>query len=776
MKSALTFTHAVAALAALLLVGVGDSARRAYGMPFPSALFTAEGRFAAVFLPDWGVAGAPIAHGDLVLAVDGVPVAPHAGEPPGRAVYRLVSERSRAGAQHVTVAYLRDGSRRSLVLPVRRVGPRELWFFALLVPLAGAIYLASGLLVHRLAGRHPAGRAYLLSCCATFVTLAASFDYVTTARLQPLFPVSAGLVSLALVWTVYAFPQRPLRARPERALRAALLALAAVVAWAVAAALGVDPRVLRLVTWVAGFAGLLVLGAALASRLGYTTHAARSPRFAVGWILAIVPVCWGSLLFGLARGGDAQHLLAPFVFLAVPMSVDYSLLRQHVLDVPGDRLLRILAASTALWALLIGATVGWAVGAMSLPVGTGAALPIVAGVAVVGAMLALAPRVLRGLYFSTTARFQPTVERLGDVLAEHTDRASIEAALSEHVTRLTTAEGVRVLGPDTLAGVHFADRDALAAGRHVVCGEESERALLVPMRCRAELQGVLSVPVLGDAAGHTGEDLALLGTVASLGAIALRHAAVVAELDALRRAEVGATRDDRDLAVGLLSAEVCHEVAYSLHYFRYLLRPVNAGHALGEKDVALGRDEVDRLERLLSSLRRVEVAPLARVEVRLLDPAERALGLLRDESRGRRVEVEISRGLTVMADPDALVQVFANLLRNALQAAGEGGAVGVRARVGAEGLVAEVWDTGPGVAPDLAARIFTPWVTTKPQGLGLGLAITERLLRAMGWTISLHREDARTVFRLRTPPERVAVPDGGASLRDETGGRATGPG
>lgn len=330
VKSALAFTHAVAALAALLLVGVGDSARRAYGMPFPSALFTAEGRFAAVFLPDWGVAGAPIAHGDLVLAVDGVPVAPHAGEPPGRAVYRLVSERSRAGAQHVTVAYLRDGSRRSLVLPVRRVGPRELWFFALLVPLAGAIYLASGLLVHTPAGRHPAGRAYLLSCCATFVTLAASFDYVTTARLPPLFPVSAGLVSLALVWTVYAFTERPLRARPERALRAALLALAAVVAWAVAAALGVDPRVLRLVTWVAGFAGLLVLGAALASRLGYTTHTARSPRFAVGWILAIVQVLGLAALRARARGRRA----APAGALRLPrgpMSVDYSLLRQHPL-------------------------------------------------------------------------------------------------------------------------------------------------------------------------------------------------------------------------------------------------------------------------------------------------------------------------------------------------------------------------------------------------------------------------------------------------------------
>lgn len=50
------------------------------------------------------------------------------------------------------------------------------------------------------------------------------------------------------------------------------------------------------------------------------------------------------------------------------------------------------------------------------------------------------------------------------------------------------------------------------------------------------------------------------------------------------------------------------------------------------------------------------------------------------------------------------------------------------------------------------ATIFNPWVTTKSQGIGLGLAITERLARSLGWSIEVVREAGETVFRLRAPP------------------------
>ncbi len=90
--------------ACVLLAAVVDSARRAVGMPFPSVLVAADGGFVTFFLPGWGTTNLPIRHGDPVLAVDGVAVAPQPGELPGRAVYRLVADARRAGRHAVVCA------------------------------------------------------------------------------------------------------------------------------------------------------------------------------------------------------------------------------------------------------------------------------------------------------------------------------------------------------------------------------------------------------------------------------------------------------------------------------------------------------------------------------------------------------------------------------------------------------------------------------------------------------------------------------------------------
>jgi nitrogen-specific signal transduction histidine kinase len=69
-----------------------------------------------------------------------------------------------------------------------------------------------------------------------------------------------------------------------------------------------------------------------------------------------------------------------------------------------------------------------------------------------------------------------------------------------------------------------------------------------------------------------------------------------------------------------------------------------------------------------------------------------------------------------------------------------------------DGRVIEVWDQGPGVAPEVEPRLFGPWVTTKEGGTGLGLAVSHRIVRTFGWSIAFHREGDRTVFRIHFPP------------------------
>ena len=102
------------------------------------------------------------------------------------------------------------------------------------------------------------------------------------------------------------------------------------------------------------------------------------------------------------------------------------------------------------------------------------------------------------------------------------------------------------------------------------------------------------------------------------------------------------------------------------------------------------------------------------------------------------------------------MQILANLLRNAVQAVPPGSAVGIRSRANGGGaMILEVWDEGPGIADDMGSTIFDPFVSSKKGSMGLGLAVTQRLVRGFGWSIGVRREEGRTVFGIEIPPARA---------------------
>src|SRR5439155_4984431 len=100
------------------------------------------------------------------------------------------------------------------------------------------------------------------------------------------------------------------------------------------------------------------------------------------------------------------------------------------------------------------------------------------------------------------------------------------------------------------------------------------------------------------------------------------------------------------------------------------------------------------------------------------------------------------------ADINQISQVILNLLTNAIDAAGPGG--WVEATVGRtdRSAFAEITDSGPGPGPQVAARLFEPFVTCKPEGVGLGLAVAKQIVEAHGGTIHWERRDGATCFRI----------------------------
>jgi nitrogen fixation/metabolism regulation signal transduction histidine kinase len=111
--------------------------------------------------------------------------------------------------------------------------------------------------------------------------------------------------------------------------------------------------------------------------------------------------------------------------------------------------------------------------------------------------------------------------------------------------------------------------------------------------------------------------------------------------------------------------------------------------------------------------------------------------------------------LMIKADPIRLRQVMHNLLKNAVEAAGEQGQIQVSSQIGEEEgndfVEIAVSDNGPGFDPELIGQVFDPYVTNKTKGTGLGLAIVKRIVAEHGGVIdaeNLHAGGGRVVLRM----------------------------
>lgn len=208
----------------------------------------------------------------------------------------------------------------------------------------------------------------------------------------------------------------------------------------------------------------------------------------------------------------------------------------------------------------------------------------------------------------------------------------------------------------------------------------------------------------------------------------------------VREAEARRVARERVEALGEIAAAVAHE----------LMSPVSAilVETRGEPpDVGRIRAEADHARRVIQGLlgyaRPGEAEP---VDVRVADEAaaavERAVPLA--DTRGVTVTFVGGDGTTLRAAPTAVRQVLDNLVRNAVDASTEGGAVEVEVRDGA----VEVRDRGAGVPDAVRARLYQPFVSGRVDGTGLGLAVSQRIAVALGGRIAhLDRAGGGTVAR-----------------------------
>jgi signal transduction histidine kinase len=209
---------------------------------------------------------------------------------------------------------------------------------------------------------------------------------------------------------------------------------------------------------------------------------------------------------------------------------------------------------------------------------------------------------------------------------------------------------------------------------------------------------------------------------------------------ALRRLE----EQDRLVSLGLLSASVAHELNTPLAVLNGSIEKlIETTHDQPTLDRLARMHRVgQRLKRISESLvdfsrvRRQHMGPVA------LHPLiDEAWGLVAIDDKSSTIEFanHVAAEQTVIGNPDRLVQVFVNLLRNALNAVEPGtGRVDVRSRSVARGITTAIEDNGRGIPPDVLPDIFDAFVTTRldARGTGLGLTVAEGIVTQHGGTIS----------------------------------------
>ncbi len=268
---------------------------------------------------------------------------------------------------------------------------------------------------------------------------------------------------------------------------------------------------------------------------------------------------------------------------------------------------------------------------------------------------------------------------------------------------------------------------------------------------------------------------ALLLSLLALGTVWLRQAySTLSDKHAL--AEAALRRRDRLSAMGELASTVAHEVRNPLNAIamsgqrlrREFLDAATAapGHDREELEQLLGvldgetRRINDIVQQFLEFARPPKLAPREidlRAAIGAAADAMRPVAL----NRGVSLETDISGAGRAVVDPDQLRVAVDNLVGNAIEATPAGGRVRIGARSAAKEHAIEVSDTGAGIPAEELPRIFDLYFTTKTEGTGIGLAVTQQVVSAHGGTIEVDSAPgAGTRMTIRLPRERAEVGGG----------------
>ena len=343
---------------------------------------------------------------------------------------------------------------------------------------------------------------------------------------------------------------------------------------------------------------------------------------------------------------------------------------------------------------------------------------------------------------------KPTVDKCRELLDMNNEAMDASTADSARVTRQarTVMLVIGILGP--LSGIAFGLGIARALSRSIL--QLSIRVQDIAQRLD---QDVASVAIVAD--GN------IDGLEKQLQHVLCRVEEVTGRVQQHQREML---RAEQLAAVGQLAASVAHEVRNPLTAVKMLVelatRPRDP-KTLSENDLRVIHSEVTRLEKTIQGFLDLARLPTPqRADCDLRDPIAQAIDLFRVRAEQQNVQIVKyipTAAVPAFVDCEQLRTVLVNLGLNSLDAMPRGGRLEISLMPTPESFILRVCDTGPGISPEIAQRLFTPFTSTKRTGTGLGLSISRRIIQEHGGDLTAaNRPEGGACFTIEIPANQPA--------------------
>ncbi len=769
---AAAFVVAVASAIVLGVLAVGGSLTHV-GRPFPGFVVWDDLVVVALGRPAWTGVVADVPYRSRVVRVDDTPVARRADLQgvlgTAGTVHRYTFETS-AGTTTRDVAAMTLG--------------RDDWLATMGVyVMNGLAFLLTGLAVFWLKPESAQARGLLAFGWVWGMTLLLATDLFTTSRLAPLYFLAEAAAPAAILHLASVFPTP--RARAARLvpwLYALALAVGLTQVWAFERSYTLLLAVNNAVYLAIAATGALALAAIGDAAVRAPSPLARRRAWVVlaGAVTAFAIPLLALLAFFLL-GEPVSFSLLTLTGFFFPVAIGYAVARHDLFE--ADRFVKrslVYATLTAIVSLAYGGA-----GVVAERLSSGLRLqqsPLFPVVFVLVALATIVPlrervqRALDRLFARGRVSYKEAIARASERLALLLDRDAIVhqveetardtlflapvAVWEQEATGLVRADGTARVPADD-AGLQVLASLGRPLSRDEVDESPRMRAvrpalhrlldtlgaiLVVPLLRERRLDGVLAIG--GTASGRplSADDVDVLRTLANATAVALGTARAVAQL---QEARARLAQSERLAAIGELSAAVAHGIRNPLAGIR-LAAQIGLEHVPEDDGVRESLDdvltEVDKLEAQVRGILDFARPFEPHLEPVALDVAVASLVETlapRMHAAGVQAVVDVPSTLPpVNADRAHLGQVLHEIAGNALEMMPGGGRLTIAATANGHRRVRlTLADTGPGIPHDIRQRIFQLFMTTKPTGTGVGLAVARKIVERHGGTLTLAPAD-----------------------------------